>query len=254
MEGSTLLLIFGIIFLILLLLYIVAAYYYGVTPPLDLVPKLTPLNVKTDLYSSNQATTAFISGAGGTIAGLLNVHMGDRTVALGSTNYTTLLGIVGTVELQLVPANASSPTKSTARLKIGSEVINLPPFPQQTWVFLAIVREGRRFDVVYNNKIVASHRLDNYPTATTNTLQMGGPAFLGNAIHVSIVNRKLNLQELAVLRATYSDTTGAPPTPLPFPFPFTLPSFQNFCLPGLPCNPVTKPPSDSMKQWRSMYS
>lgn len=254
MEGSTLLMWFGIIFLILIIIYAIASYYYYVAPPVDLAPTLTPLNKKTDLLSSNQATTTFISGQGGTITGLFNVHMGDRTVALGATNYKTLVGIGGTVELQLVPANASSPTKSTARLKIGSEIVNLPPFPQQTWVFLAILREGRRFDVMYNNKIVASHRLDNYPRPTQNTLQMGGSAFLGNAIHINVVGRRLAPQELATMRASISDTTGAPPTPLPFPFPFSLPSFRNFCLPGLPCNPVTTPPADTMKQWNSMYS
>jgi hypothetical protein len=254
MEGSTLLMWFGIIFIILIVIYAIVAYYYSVPPPVDLAPTLTPLNKKTELISSNQAVQTFLKGEGGTIAGLFNVYMGDRTVALGATNYTTLVGIVGTVELQLVPANASSPTKSTARLKVGSEIIDLPPFPQQTWVFLAILRQGRRFDVIYNNKIVASHRLDNYPTGTTNTLQMGDSAFLGNAIHINIVNRRLSPQELATMRGSISDTTGAPPTPLPFPFPFSLPSFQNFCLPGLPCNPVTTPPKDTMKQWNSMYS
>jgi len=254
MQGSTLLMIFGIIFLILILLYAIAAYYYAETPPLDLVPTMTSLNTKTELQSSDKAIKTFLNGPSGTIMGLFNVRMGDKTVALGSTNYTTLLGIVGTMELQLVPANASSPTKSTARLKIGEEIIDIPPFPQQTWVFLAILREGRRFDVLYNNKIVASHRLDKYPTAQQNPLQMGGPAFLGNAIHVNILNRRMTPPELATLRATITDTTGAPPTPLPFPFPFSLPSFQNFCLPGLPCNPVTTPPPNKLKQWDSMYS
>jgi hypothetical protein len=248
------LIIFGSILLICIVVYVLVAYYYTKAAPLDLVPKMTSLNTKTDIYSSNLAATQFLSGAGGTIAGLFNVHMGDRTMALGSTNFTTLLGVVGSVELQLVPANPSSPTKSTARLKIGNEIIDLPPFPQQSWVFLAIMREGRRFDVMYNNQIAASHRLENYPTATANTLQMGGPAFLGNAIHVSIINRRLLPAELAALRASYTDTTGAPPTPLPFPFPFSIPSFQTFCIPGLPCNPVTTPPPNTMKRWNSIYS
>jgi len=248
------LMIFGVILILCLVVYGIVAYYYSKAKPLDLVPTIIPLNKKTDLYSSNLATTSFLAGSGGTIAGMLQVVMGDRTVALGSTNYTTLIGIVGTVELQLVPANASSPTKSTARLKIGQEIIDLPPFPLQKWVFLAILREGRRFDVMYNNQVVASHRLDNYPTATANSLQVGGPAFLGNAIHISVLNRRLSPAELADMRALFSDTTGAPPTPVPFPFPFSLPSLQTFCLPGLPCNPVEAPPPNAMKRWSSIYS
>jgi hypothetical protein len=27
----------------------------------------------------------------------------------------------------------------------------LPPIPKQKWMFIAILRDGRRFDIIYNN-------------------------------------------------------------------------------------------------------
>ena len=255
MEGSTLLMWTGISFGVLFILYLILAYYYGKQGPQDICPTEVPLNVKKNLMASDQAS-AFLKGAGGTLAGLFRVDLGDRTATMNASSFSMLFGIKGAVEFQLAPASVDK--KGTARLVIytaqGPESVDLPAYPLQKCTFLTILRDGRRFDVLYDNQIVASHRLERYPSSTFNPISVGGPAFVGTAVHVLVANSRLNPQEVAIERARYTDVTGCAPPKSPFPYTFSLPNFMSFCIPGFPCDPVTTPPPNSMKTWSSMYN
>jgi len=242
----------------------------------DYMPTMVSLNTTTNAVGSSEANKILFSGPGATLAGLFNVTIGDKTtqtVTPVTNNFSTLFGMRGCIEFQLAPANISNPN-STARLLITTnargadntfltEAIPLPPLPAQKWTFIAILRDGRRFDVLYNDQVVASHRLTYYPnTGIQNQLQIGqspttktAPVrFLGSAKHLFAFNYRMAPGDLAALRAKYVDTTGAPPIPLPFPSPFNI-SLPGICaIPGLPCNPVNQPPPNSLQAWSSPYS
>jgi len=256
-----------VILLLALTVYLLVAYVYGKKSPNDLAPTPIQLNTQTQLLSSKEATDLF-SGSGSTVCGFFNVTMGDRTTHYQNTNidnYTTLIGVQNSFEFQLAPA-AVNMNDYVARLRIITgtntiEYLELPPMPQQKWIFLCILREGRRFDVMYNDQIVGSHRLNGYPTLMGNPLLVspttGTPRFLGTAEHIFAMNYRLTPSDLVTLRAQNSDTTGAPPQPLPFPLPsffFSFPDLRTWCIPGLPCTPVTEPPPNRMKMWTSIYS
>jgi hypothetical protein len=260
----------AIIFAILLIIFLILVFQTRTPGIQDYMPSMTSLAEATFPLSSQQANQILLTGPGCTLAGLFNVTIGDRTNQLATpatSNFTTLFGSVGSIEFQLAPASVSSHS-STAQLLIGtqagkSEAIPLPPLPAQKWVFIAILRDGRRFDVLYNDSIVASHRLEAFPaTSVQNQLQVGSkpstpaaaPRFLGNAIHLFAVNYRMTPADLAILRARHVDTTGAPPTSLPFPFPINLPSLQSLCIPGLPCSPVNQPPPNALQAWSSPYA
>jgi hypothetical protein len=255
MEGSTLLIWILIGFVGLFIVYLIVAHYYGIKGPQDICPTEVSLNTKHNLMASDQAA-AFLSGAGGTLSGLLSVDMGDRTANMNASSFSMLFGIKDGVEFQLAPASAER--KGTARLVIatgkGPEIVDLPAYPLQKCTFLTILRDGRRFDVLYDNQIVASHRLEQYPSSVTSPISVGGPAFIGKAVHVLLATRRLTPQEVAVERARYTDTTGCSPPPIPFPYTFSLPNLLTFCIPGFPCDPVTTPPPNTMKTWSSMYN
>ena len=259
------------IFTLALIVYLVVAAVYGARAPNDLAPTPVQLNTTTQLLDS-RATNALMTSPGFTIAGFFNVTMGDRTTNVqnpNKTNYKTLIGIPGTIAFQLAPAGVSMNDYS-ARLIIitpgGTEYVELPPLPQQKWIFLCILRDGRRFDVMYNDQIVGSHRLDRYPnTSATNPLQVvpfsakaPNSRFLGKAVHIFTMNYRMSPNDLVALRSQHSDTTGAPPEPLPFPLPlpslFSFPDFRTFCIPGLPCNNVTQPPPNQMQMWTTIYN
>jgi len=269
------------VFVLSLITYLIVAYLYGKHAPSDLAPNPIQLNTATTLIQNGQS---LMLSPGFTIAGFFNVTMGDRTRNSGK-NYTTLIGIPNCVEFQIAPAT-TNPTNTdsanpvnqySAQLKITTvpstatapatyELVNLPPMPIQKWIFLCILRDGRRFDVLYNDQIVGSHRLTAYPnTSTAQSLQVapdananakGVPRFLGTAVHIFTQLYRMSPPDLAVLRAQNSDTTGAPPSALSFPLPslFSLPDMRTFCLPGLPCTVPTTPPPNPMQMWESIYN
>lgn len=260
----------AIIFAALLIIFCIL-YFRNTGPGInDFMPSMVELNKATYPVGSNEAQSILFQGSGCTLAGLFNVTIGDRTNQIStavSTNFTTLFGSVGSIEFQIAPAGASA-ADSTAQLLIGTqsglpEIILLPSLPAQKWVFIAILRDGRRFDVLYNDSIVASHRLSGYPvTSVKNKIRVGAdpasptaPArFLGNAVHLFALNYRMTPAELAILRSKYVDTTGGPPAPLPFPFPIDILSLQTFCIPGLPCKPINKPPPNQLQAWSSPYA
>jgi hypothetical protein len=266
-----------------LIVFIVMAIIFGILlfrnkgPGIkDYMPSEVSLNTATNVIGSNEAHTILLSGPGATLAGLFKVTIGDKTTQTATpttNNFSTLFGIRGSIEFQLAPANISNPN-NTAQLLITTnargadnaflaEAIPLPPLPAQKWTFIAILRDGRRFDVLYNDQVVGSHRLTYYPnTGVQNQLQVGqspltatAPSrFLGSAKHLFAFNYRMAPGDLAALRAKYVDTTGAPPIPLPFPSPFNL-TLPGICsIPGLPCNPVNQPPPNSLQAWSTPYS
>ena len=241
---------FGLLFIV----YLILAHYYGKKGPIDLAPTAVQLNANKNLMASSEAT-AFTTGPGGTLSGLFTVDLGNRTASMNMSSFSMLFGIQNGVEFQLAPAKEK---EGTARLMIatakGPEIVDLPPFPLQRCTFLTILRDGRRFDVMYDNQIVASHRLEHYPASVTSPISVGGPNFIGTAVHILVANTRLLPQEVAVLRAAYTDTTGCAPPPSPFPYTFSLPDFRSFCIPGFPCEPATTPPANAMKTWSSLYN
>jgi len=244
----------------------------------DLLPSLTSLTAQTQILDSGSVKTTLLSQGGSTVAGFFNVQFGDRTSRMTDSNveftppaltYTTLVGVKGAFELQIAPSrlffdvsggsNVQIP-QSTAQLVVYTshkefDAIPLPPLPQQTWVFISILRDGRRFDVMYDDKIVASQRIDVYPLAIQNPLVIGDKALLGQAIHMFTKSTRATPSQISALRASYSDMTGQPPVKFPLPFlPIPFGNVQTACIPGIPCNPVSKPPNNAMKAWSSRYS
>jgi hypothetical protein len=230
----------------------------------DLAKNPVSLNTSTTLMDSSTAQNIILSGAGSSLCAFVNVQLGDRTVRVDDSNFKMLFGMLGSVEFQVAPAPQSSPLadKCTARLLVMTvpggptpfETVELPPLPLQKWVFVAILRDGRRFDILYNGVVVASHRLAMYPKQVSSPITIGGPTFLGHAQHVIIAPRRLTPSEVAYQQAILSDTTGQPPVKFPLPLPIPFGDLQTLCLPGLPCNPVNAPPSNRMKAWSSIYS
>lgn len=244
----------------------------------DLLPTLTSLSAEKQIVDSGTVKTSLLSQGGSTVAGFFNVQFGDRTLRMNdilvgkelpAMSYTTLLGVKGSFEFQIAPSrlffdvsggpNVQSP-QSTAQLVVYTThrefiTIPLPPLTQQKWIFISILRDGRRFDVMYDDKIVASHRIDVYPLSIANPLVIGDKALLGQAIHMFTKSSRATPNQISALRASYSDMTGQPPVKFPLPFlPIPFGNVQTACIPGIPCNPVSAPPSNALKAWSSRYA
>jgi hypothetical protein len=251
--------IFGVIVL-LITLYIIFYVIYPSAGNNDVLPKLTPLNVKKDIVMSDVTQRTLLATAGSTTMGFFYLRDGDRTAKF-TNNFTPVLQVENNWKLEIAPTPTGK-SHTSAQLRVATnngsqmkeEVIELPNIPKQKWVFIAILRDGRRFDVIYDNRIVASQRLEYYPVNISSPLSIGSTGLAGSVIHVLINGTRLTPTEVERERVSHVDTNGtvleADAIDISFP---GLKLFAQ-CPPGLPCDPVTRPPNNNLVEWSTPYA
>jgi hypothetical protein len=253
------LIVFGVI-LLLITLYIIFYVIYPSSGNNDILPKITPLNVKKDILTSDITQSTLLSTAGSTVMGFFYLYDGDRTSKYVN-GFTPIIQVDNNWYLEIAPA-PSGGLNVSARLRVQTsdagvlkeEYVELPPIPKQKWMCISILRDGRRFDIIYNNEIVASQTLEFYPVVISSPLSIGNTGLNGSVIHVIINGRRLSPLEVERERVAHIDTNGtvleADAIDISFP---GLKLFAQ-CPPGLPCDPVTRPPNDNLLQWKTPYA
>ena len=95
---------------------------------------------------------------------------------------------------------------------VYEETIPLPNIPFQKWTYVTVAREGRRFDIYYNGKLVASKRTQNIVDLRTGfgPIVAGDPALTGKVALVEALPQKLAQAEVEAKFKQTSDTTGKP--------------------------------------------
>ena len=253
------LVVFGVI-LLLITLYIIFYVIYPSAGNNDILSKITTLNVKKDILTSDVTQSTLLSATGSTVMGFFYLYDGDRT-AKYVNGFTPIIQVDNNWHLEIAPAPIGGLSVS-ARLRVHTndtgtlkeEHIDLPPIPKQKWMFVAILRDGRRFDIIYNNEIVASHTLEFYPVLISSPLSIGNSRLNGSVIHVIINNKRLSPIDVERERVTHIDTNGTvlEADSLDISFPGLKLLAQ--CPSGLPCDPVTRPPNNNLLQWKTPYA
>lgn len=153
-------------------------------------------------------------------------------------------------QTQLVLRTTGIPPGSTAA-QINQETFSLPPFPFQKWTYVTISREGRRFDIYYDETLVLSKRAQfSLDTAAGSNPIVGGEARLfGQAMHPSYSANRLGIQEVSRTYKDKADTNGQPIEPLNFKILNKL----NPCPAGGCLKPVTVRPASPLYNWESDY-
>lgn len=257
---SNLQLISFLVVLVLITLYIIFYVIYPGSGSEDLLKVMTPLNEKKNVVMPDITQSKILGSSGSTVMGFFYLNMGDRTGSYVD-KYISLMEVENNWYLEISPAPKGKDLVST-RLRIQTndsgvfkeEIIDLPQIPKQKWVFIAILREGRRFDVIYDNKIVISQRLENYPVIISSPLSIGNKGLDGSVIHLIINDRRLKPSEVERERVKYVDTNN---TVLEAnKISMSLPNIRLLaqCPSGLPCDPITKPPSNNLLEWESPYA
>lgn len=95
------------------------------------------------------------------------------------------------------------------------ETLSLPPIPLQKWTFVTVAREGRRFDVYFNNSIVLSQKTLNMPISNVaNTsltgITSGSPGMIGQLAIANLYNYRLSTKDVSDKYNEYADTRGRP--------------------------------------------
>jgi hypothetical protein len=146
------------------------------------------------------------------------------------------------------PAPAGTPPSQI----VFEETIPLPNIPFQKWTFLTIAREGRRFDVYYNGKVVASKRTQNIvdTRAAYGPITAGDPNLIGKIAFVESFPEKLTQSQVEEKYKANSDTTGQPNVTAPMNIFDYLPNCEGGgCITG----PQVRPTSPLL-DWDTQYA
>ena len=221
---------------------------------------MTPLNVKKVILTSDITQSKLLATSGSSVMGFFYLLDGDKTTKVVN-NFKSIIEIDNNWYLEIAPASSGT-NKLSARLRVktsngtalNQEVIELPPIPKQKWMFIAILRDGRRFDVIYNNEIVVSQILQYYPVVINSSLSIGNTGLNGSVIHVIINDKRLTPTQIERERVSHVNTNNM--VLEADSINILLPGLNLFgqCPPGLPCDPVTKPPPNNLLQWKSPYA
>lgn len=250
---------FQIMFIIILIGTVVYYIYSNISSEnKDILSVLTPLNKKKQIMLPDVVQTDILGAGGCTVMGFFSLNAGDRTV-IYNNDYAPLIQVENnwSLDISQVPKKDTSArllVKTVSQGTHAMEQIDLPPIPKQKWVFIAILREGRRFDVIYNNQIVASEHLKNYPVVISSPLSVGSSKLDGNVIHVIVNNRRMTPDEIERQRRVYVDTNNDI-----LEDNYIFPSFPTLklfgiCPSGLSCNTITQPPPNVMNTWSTPYA
>lgn len=207
------------------------------------------LSVINTVATSDQVATPFFSGSGGSIVFYLYLNSVQRTSNMNAP-YLTVVGIPNSFALQVTPgaARLSVFTQKSGTGQVQSEFIDLQRIPEQKWVQVALLREGRRFDIVYNNTIIASHRLKYIPVVQKSALKVGADGISGIAGNFRVAARRLTIQEIQYEHTKTSDTRGKP-----YLGTLVIPKGQGICTgPHCPAATTTTP-QNTLQFWTSPY-
>jgi len=251
--------VFGIIIL-LLVVYIVNYMIYPSSGNNDVLPTMTPLNTKKEIAAADVVKKVLLGSSSSTVMGFFKLENGNRTLNY-QNQYIPLLQVENNWRLEVMPSSMGDQNPAT-RLQVRTqrgavkqmEIIDLPSIPRQKWVFIAILRDGRRFDVIYDKQIVASHRLNDYPVVISSPLSIGYDTLNGSAIHVILNGTRLTPENIERLRSTYIDTNNVILEDNPLSFSLPNLSFLAQCPSGFPCDTVTTPPANNLVQWSTPYA
>lgn len=252
-------LVVGIV-LIVVIGYILITYVYPGAGNNDILGSLTPLNKKKNILMPDVTQQSILGSNGSTVMGFYKLSDGNRTATYHGA-YIPLLQVENNWYLE-ISSTPSEKTKTSTRLRVRTnhggtqkeEIIELPPIPKQKWIFIAVLRDGRRFDVIYDNKLVASERLQNYPVVISSPLSVGNEGIAGTVIHVVVNPSRMAPNEVERIRLNYVDTNGMVLEDNKIDISFPNISLFAQCPPGLPCDPITRPPKGGYLEWNTPYA
>ena len=209
--------------------------------------------------------------------------------------FYSIIDLIGIAGIEVMPApDASRQGSMAAQLIVKTEMmasgamsmhqlyvetIPLPYILAQKWTMITVTREGRQFDVYYNDKLVMSHKTMYMPISTKinsnlTGLVSGSDGLIGTLANVSMLPKRITIFDVESDYTTLADTRGAPvigsesiktlaTTPshsLPglspsfgsSLFSFKFPSFDFCKLTGL-CNAPITSPTPGANTWVNNY-
>ena len=258
------------VLLVVLLVVLVAgivAYTILITSRPTLTHTLSPsqgsMSVSTKIGTTGDGRDNFLTPSGATLMVYIFCMVNNKTQSIGQNNNPiNLLSLGNTLQLQILPGGASTSAKTQLVIKTQNpnplkslEVFDVEDFPQQRWVHVAIVREGRRYTIYYNGRVSSSQRTKYYPTIDSSSLKVGDSNLIGEYTLPKIAPTPYRLDEIKRELGTTSDTRYQPYKSISFSDIMGIFSiFSLSCPNGFFCFSAHSKPLSPLKMWKSPYA
>jgi hypothetical protein len=268
------------IYLILLVIITIAVIFSILrykNPPKDYATDSMKLSEQNTVANYSDVKDNFLVPGTASLVGFFYIEAGDRTGNLnGDMRILINLGNIIALEISPVPRKISqeyvksgNSLTTTAQLRLvtygdggfSTEQISLPDIPLQKWICIGILKDGRRIDVVFDDKIVASRRLAyNIPVQPYGGLVIGQKnskdktGLRGQFQHVFIMPERLNINDFVGFRDNYINSAGDLVGKNTLPIPFLKADFSVINIPGLTGEGVSSAPPNTLKKWYTPYN
>jgi len=252
--------ILGILFLTYCI-YKLIQYLLLPRPPNRIGPETIDISKPNQqIITSEQLMNAWASPSGSTLIFYIYPTIRDRTGQSGN-EYASIvqIGTKQNLKLLVAPDAGRNGAMAPALLEIfekGSakpEIIELPNIHLQRWSGIAIVKQGRRFNVYINGKLSASQVCSAMPDFdSTQPLRTGDSRMSGSIALMSIAPYPMQVSQIHNLYTNSVDTEGKPYLSSGFDF-IPIPSFNldMFWCPGGNCSTPKRPAPT--EEWTSPY-
>ena len=217
-----------------------------------LSPKSGSLNTPTNIGNSSQSRDLFMAPPTGTLIVYVYCESNSKTAIAGDQIPLRVFQLGSAVQLQITQGSGS--TKLVVRTQgqiVQNEYIPLKPFPEQKWVHVAIVREGRRYTVYYNGEVAGSSRTQYFPTINSSQFSIGDTRLRGMFAFPKLAPTAYTIDEINKDLQATSDTRHKP-----FLDATTASFFSFFTCPnGVFCFSLSSQPTlDPLKLWKTPYA
>jgi len=161
----------------------------------------------------------------------------------------------GSASVQLV-ARCLRKKEGNVATEVVEETLVLPNIPFQKWTMITVAREGRRFDIYYNNSIVLSKRIQYILDSGSAVAPVvaGDPRLDGMIAHVNIVPKKFTASDVSNTYKNKADTNGEPYLGGDTALLSTITKMTPFCKDGSCVNGPNIKPASPLMNWETNYA
>jgi hypothetical protein len=255
-------------FLVAIVLLTYGVYYFVRTvalpsPPERIGAEKIMLSKPTQVVDSVTLKAAWMNTSGSTLLFFIFPEIKDRTAVVGNEYATAIqIGSKEAFKILISPDAGRGNMLAPAIFEVfvngknESEVIDVTNVPLQKWSFVAIVKQGRKFNIYVNGELSTSHVCTAMPDYDeTQPLRVGDVRLGGKVALMSLAPYAMQIDEVQTLARDTMSTDHKPylSSDMPMLPEVSLPSLANvFTCPGGNCTKQIK--ASPFDQWKSLYA
>ena len=236
-------------------------------PPNRLGPEQISLSSLLQVGSNNDLTNNWNTQSGSTLFFYISPTINDRTSVSGN-EYATAVNIGNSQILKILvaPDAGRSQMMAPAVLEVNirgqtyPDVIDIDMIKLQSWNCIAIVKQGRTFNIYVNGILSVTHTCTAMPQYdSTQPLRVGDPRLGGSIALISLAPYTMQVNDVENMMKDTSDIDNKPyllsqlPSLPDFSFNGFSGLYSIFMCPGGNCGSSNKMPAP-MYQWISSYA